>query len=86
MQSKFVDGKGTLAMVKADASIFQQCKYLLNFISRNLAEDDSDQQGIRNSAACLQALCERFGPKYLDDKGQLIESQRKSLVDEAIPK
>lgn len=85
MRSEFKNGKGSLVMVKADASICQQAKYLLNFMAKNLAEDDTDQQGIRNASATLQKLCERFGAKYLDEKGQLVESSRRAAVDDGVP-
>lgn len=84
MQSKFVNGQGTLAMVKADVNIFQQAKYLLNFTARNLPEGDTDQQGIRNASATLQRLCERFGSQYLDDKGNLAQTAAKKAVEEDV--
>ena len=85
MQVKYVKGKTTIVLVKANAACFLQSKILLNVIARNLPDDDADQQSIRNATATLQKVVSRFGAKYVNDDGELIETKRESLAAEGVP-
>jgi hypothetical protein len=78
-------GEEKAIVIKKEIERFLQVKSLLGIAARNLSHDDSDSEDYADAAVTLQKFCERFGPQYLDEKGNLIVSPKQAAVDESIP-
>ena len=84
MNVRLVKGKPEVQMLKADARVLVEARYLLDFLHRN-GSDDNVKKIAENAATLLRVVVATHAGKYVDDDGDLLETPQEAAVNASAP-